>query len=685
MRLPFNAIQEKFLEAITEALFLDVHMVIRPRQVVDNLQYQFGLMTGDKPDQIGLLIDGLAIVLGGPFFLLDTVEGRAETIRERLEDTRFDLFQDLARIRSIIYAGYYGHWTGLTEDDNVANPVLAQIGFTLPKFRVRGPDEVPITIVEGRDLTHDDLIGNDALPDEADVIVIGSGAGGSVAADALAGHGHDVLILEAGPHYPSSRITHEERRMTARLFVDGGIQSSIDNDFIVFQAHCLGGGTVINNGIILRVNEPGLTHPQAPDVLDKWASIGAPVDKAAFNRSYDAVEAHLQVERIDPRSGRNNGTHLLNGWRSYAATSGDPTDHAAPATWFTKNYGPKAAGAECSYCGYCNTGCPYGRKHGMAQSYLIDAHRKGAKIAPQVRVLRIVWQDRLQQGRRVADGLLVELSDGRQRFVRAKKGVVVAAGTMASSRILEASDIDGTGMCISLNIASPVPALMPEDRPVRAWDEDQMATYVDRGDYLIESHFQPPMSMASLMPGWFAEHARRMQNYSRIASAGILFPADRRGRLVDGRLSFKLDVEIDLPLDPSGARDPGARAFRQWRDRSLSGGTARHHDPPRRRYRCDAGRRDPRSRRCRVVELASARRQSDECRSGMRRGRYRLPRARHHKCAGNRCERLPQLHPRECAADDDGDGALCNGAGRSVRIGPNEKAGRIAAAGLHRG
>jgi choline dehydrogenase-like flavoprotein len=549
MLQPFNALQAEFLAAITEALFHDVDMAIPPLQVVDNLQHQFGLIAGGKPGQIALLIDALSIILGGPLFLLQGPARRASIIESRLQESRIDFLQDLARIRSIVYAGYYGHWIGVSQDDNIANPVHAQIGFTLPKFRDRsGPGEVPITLVPGRDLMHDDILGPDALPAEVDVIVVGSGAGGAVAADSLVGHGHDVLILEAGPHYPSTRISHEERRMTARLFVDGGIQSSIDNDFIVFQARCLGGGTVINNGIVLRMDEPHLSHPKAPNVFAKWHQIGAPVDKALFDASYAAVEARLQVEPINPISGRNNGTHLIEGWKAYAAATGDPDDIAAPTAWFTKNYGPKSAGAECAYCGYCNTGCPYGRKHGMAQSYLIDAHRKGVRIAAEVGVSEIVWRDDPEGDKQVADGVQVVLADGRSRFIRARKGVVVAAGTMASSRILAASGIDGTGEGISLNIASPVAALMPEDRPVRAWDEDQMATYVDRGDFLIESHFQPPMSMASLLSGWFGEHARRMQNYSRIASAGILFPADRRGRLVGGRLSFKLQADIDLPL-----------------------------------------------------------------------------------------------------------------------------------------
>ena len=543
MKRPFDAIQSEILEKFTQALFHDVEMVITPDQVVENIQTQFGLIEGDKPGQIRLLITAVFIVLGGPLFLLDSVEGRANTIRRRLQETDIDFLQDLARIRTIIYAGYYGHWDGVTQDDNEHNPVHRQIGFTLPKFRDRtGPGEVPVTLVEGRDLTHEDFIGHDDCPASAGIIVIGSGAGGAVAAYNLAAQGHDVLIIEAGPHAPSPRITHEERRMTATLYKDGGIQTSRDNDFVVFQAHCVGGGTVINNGIALRVDQPGMIHPDAPDVLDKWASIGAPINRAAFDDAYLTVETHLGIAQIDPIIGRNNGQHILDGWKAYVEATGDPVDLASPATWFRKNWGPKSAGAECVYCGYCNTGCPYGRKNGMAQTYLIDARRKGAHILADAHVNRILWRN----DGKTADGVELTLTDGRRRTIKAREGVVVAAGAMASSRILDASGIAGTGEGISLNVASPVSALMP--REMRTWDEDQMTTYVDHGDYLIESHFQSPLNMATLLTGWFGDHARKMQNYSRLASAGILFPADRKGRVVGNQFSFKLDIEEDMPL-----------------------------------------------------------------------------------------------------------------------------------------
>jgi len=551
MKKPFNVLQAAILKALTKALFHKVEMAISPGQVVANIQYQFSLVEGGKPREIGLTLYLVCLVLGGPFFLVFGAGWGARRVARRLERSQNDLMQDLARIRGVIYAGYYGHWQGASQSteqgqiDNKDNPVLAQIGFTLPYFRKRGAGEVPITHYDKRDLSHADLIDHANVPDEVDVIVIGSGAGGAVAAANLARHGHDVLIVEAGALWASRDLSHEERRMTSSLFVDGGLQSSRDHDVIVFQGRCVGGSTVINNGICLPVNREGLTHPDADDVLKRWASLGAPVDEARFHAAYDAITARLSIQPIAHRAGRNNGPHLLRGWAAYAAESTDPIDKAAPAVWFSKNFGPPNGPAECAYCGYCNTGCPYGRKQGMAQSFLRDARASGARILAEANAGAILWRDDCDPGARVADAVTVKLANGGERMIRARKGVVVAGGAMASSRLLQASGIGGSGTGLSFNMACPVVALMPG--AVKSWDEDQMATYVDARDFLLESHFQPPMSMSTLMPGWIGDHAQRMRNYDRLASAGVLIPIDRQGSLIDGTLHLKLRADVELP------------------------------------------------------------------------------------------------------------------------------------------
>lgn len=552
MTAPFNFGQLRFLKALTEALFYGADMAITADQVVDNICQLFDKVGGTKLDEIRLSLTATEVVLGGPFFTEDDVAGRAAKLKNRLQNSQIDLFQDMARLRGIVYACYYGHWqSGLTpgdQDANVANPVHRQIGFTLPKHRARGAGEMPITPVTGRELDPAHILDATTLGDEYDVVVIGSGAGGAVAAHNIAAQGYTVLIVEAGPFYPSHKIHHHELDMIASLYKHGALQTSTNRDFVVFQGRCVGGSSTINNGICLRVNEAGRTHPDAQDVLAKWASIGAPIDAAAFHASYDAVQAKLGIAPIEPRSGRHNGPHLIEGWKAYAGASGRPRDARAITDWFAKNFGPPNTPNACAYCGYCNSGCPYGRRLGVAQTYLPAACRDyGARLLPDTKAERIVWQT-AYDGRREAEAVVLILPGDVRVMVRARVGVVVAGGTIASSKLLDRSDIDGTGYQVSLNVASPVVALLPDGVGGDAWDEDQMSSYVDVGDYLLESHFQPPMSMASLMPGWFADHADRMKNFGRVHSAGILFPADRRGRVVNDKLQFQLDATDDLPV-----------------------------------------------------------------------------------------------------------------------------------------
>jgi choline dehydrogenase-like flavoprotein len=546
MGKPFNFLQVHIIKVLAEGLFHGVTMEIPPSRIVDNLQTQFAKVKGSKPREIGLTLVLLWLVIGGPFYSMASTGNRVQRIEKRLRRSRINFVQDLARLKAIIIAGYYGNW----EVDNTQNPVLQGIGFTFPTARVRTDpkDHIKQNPLE-RDLPDNAFVTIDTLPDEIDIIVIGSGAGGAVAAAALSTqHHHKVLIIEAGDYYPSSKITHFEADMTARLYVDGALQSSRDNDIIVFQARCVGGGTVLNNGICLPVKRAGETHPAAKNVLAAWADLGAPIDEAALNRAYQKVENRLDVVRIDPRTGRNNGPHLLDGWREYLKTSTDPHDADAPHNWFRKNYGVQTDTTACVFCGYCNTGCPYGRKRAMPQTFLMDATTLGgARILTGARVHKIGSRANTHTGERVARSVDVVLADGTRKTIHARKGVVVAAGALESSRLLQRSGIENAGHDISLNIACPVPALMPA-ATVKAWDEDQMATYIDRGDFLIESHFQPPMSMSVLIPGWFGEHFARMRNMNRITSAGVLFPADRCGRLVNGKLRFKLRATHELPL-----------------------------------------------------------------------------------------------------------------------------------------
>ncbi len=536
------------LRKFADAMFHGVDMKISSQQVVDNIQEQFAKFTSDKPQEIAIALTGLWAIGGGPWFSARSNASRQRWLNIHLRGSKLNIVQDIARLRGVVYAGYYGHWIGVDQDDNRDNPVLGQLGFTLPKHRPHRPADQPqLTEFLDLDLKADAFIPEGMVPSDAEIIIIGSGAGGATAAAALAKKGHQVLILEAGSHYPTTQITHQEAHMTASVYVDGGLQTTKDNDIIVFQGRMVGGSTVINNGIFLGALTGGHLHPDAKDPFDTWNALGAGLDRSLLEKAFYDVGAALAINPVQDFQGKNNGPHLLEGWRKLYTAAGNVRDARAPARWFVKNFGPVSRNGGCAYCGYCNTGCPYGRHNAMPQSFLRDAVADGAKILADAIATEILWGTPDVDGNRVASGVKIRLENGTSHIITARRGVVVACGTMASSRLLSDSGIAESGSGISLNIASPVPALMPEGADVRAWDEDQMATYVDQGEYLLESHFQPPMSMATLMPGWFAEHHRRMRNYNRTVSAGILFPVDRIGAMVGGKLSMKLG-EAELAL-----------------------------------------------------------------------------------------------------------------------------------------
>ena len=535
-----------FLRAFTEALFEGQPMAISAKQVVRNIETQLSLIGGPAANRTRLAMMATFVVLGPFDFIQMTPVQRRQRMEKRLINVTVDELQDLARIRGIVLAGYYGHWEGNSDNLQDNNPVWQTTGFVHPENRVRNAPERQIIRNPAHDLPASAFVTVDTLDPTIDVIVVGSGAGGGVAAYNLAKHGHKVLVIERGGHYPSIAINAEERVMAARLFRDGALQFSSDNDVVLFQGNALGGSTLVNNGICLRMYGDDV-HPAGPDIMQNWVDMGAGLDENRMTQSYEAVEAQTgfirPAGRVSAIEGRKNGNHLIDSWNAYKADhANDSKVAAADAKWFFKSWGQPGSGHECVYCGYCNTGCAYGRRMGSIEAFLRPATQlpNPVRILVNAEVEQIEWKGVGADGKRVAGGVRVTLPNGKRRTLKARKGVVLAAGTMASSRIMRESGYSNSGEKLSVNMACPVIALMPLGSTTPAWDEDQMTSYVDCGDFLLESHFQPIMSMAALVTGWFDEHFRRMHSLRQLTSAGVLVPIDRKGKIKGRSASIKL-------------------------------------------------------------------------------------------------------------------------------------------------
>ena len=359
-----------------------------------------------------------------------------------------------------------------------------------------------------------------------DVIVVGSGAAGSILAARFAQAGRRVLVLERGPHVEPDRFTDDEVDQYLRLYNEGALQLATNFGLQVLQGMCVGGGTTINNGLCLR----------PPDsVLAGWAHAG--IDPAGLSAAIDHVHAQLRVRPIDP-----DVTSLAA--RRFA--------EAIPRLGLPGRAELMEANldGDCRGTGYCNIGCAYNARHAA-----LDVILPRAQQAPdaELDVLADFEVERVEvQGRR-ATGVSGRHRNGARVHLKAET-VVVAAGPIASSAILQRSALggDAVGRGLHFNVNSPLTAEFPDH--VDAFAGIQMShAYVPPGDpppYLVETWFNPPATQALAMPGWFGRHWEHMHRFRHMACAGVLAGTRHGGRVRKGAIDFTPDPrDVDRVLD----------------------------------------------------------------------------------------------------------------------------------------
>ena len=198
--------------------------------------------------------------------------------------------------------------------------------------------------------------------------------------------------------------------------------------------------------------------------------------------------------------------------------------------------------SDCLGCGYCNIGCPFGRKLSALDYALPKAQ---AEFGDGVRIYSECAVEKVALERRPA-GVECKLSDGRRLRVSAST-VVISAGAIASSLVLQRSNLGGpnAGRGLSWNLGAPLTAEF--DEKLDAYAGLQISHYLrppgDEG-LVLETWFNPVGAQSLFMPGWFRDHYRNMRRYDRMACTGSVV-GTRPGATVslDWRGRMKLKYE----------------------------------------------------------------------------------------------------------------------------------------------
>src|SRR5215469_6663762 len=245
--------------------------------------------------------------------------------------------------------------------------------------------------------------------EHADVVVVGSGFGGSVSAYRLAQAGLSVVLLERGNAYPPDSFPRTPAQMSRAFWNPGaGLYGMFDIwrfsgcDSVVSSG--LGGGSLIYANVLLRKDAHWFVRddPLPHGGYESW-----PVTRADLDPHYDEVERMLGATPYPLEAPGYAATPKTHAMRDAAAELGlnchlpplavsfAPAPGAAPGLGLPivdPDYGNLHGRqrSTCRLCGECDIGCNNGAKNSLDHNYLSAAQHHGADLRTghEVRAIR---------------------------------------------------------------------------------------------------------------------------------------------------------------------------------------------------------------------------------------------------------------------------------------------------------
>ena len=363
-----------------------------------------------------------------------------------------------------------------------------------------------------------------ATRDRADVVVVGTGAGGGTLAAYLADRGLDVVMLEKGGFFRAEDFDQHEVDAMGDFNGRRGADTTTDGAVLFSYAEAVGGTTVHYWGDSIRIPD---------DRLDEWRS-GAGIDwmtADTMGAHFDAIEAdlgiHVAPERLFNENNRlvRDGCERL-GWEG----------HAVPT-----------ARVDCIGCGWTQFGCAYNRKTSQLITTIPRVSKAGGRVYSDARVDRIL---RDGAGRATGvEGTFVARNTHEPvgTFRVDADAVVLAGGALGTAELLLRNVDDpvvGSRLYInpSYNVWAdfgreidnttgiPCAYVVHEWRRVR---RDADGRY-DGGGYIMLCNHQQPGSTAALLGHSGPDLTDRMSRYHQLGSVLSVIDEVNPGRVFLG-------------------------------------------------------------------------------------------------------------------------------------------------------
>lgn len=345
---------------------------------------------------------------------------------------------------------------------------------------------------------------------DADVVVVGTGAGGAAAGAELAERGLRVLFVEEGSHTPTTSFNPFSRESVPRLYRDTGASAIVGRPIIPFvEGRCVGGSTVVNGGMVYRAPER---------VLAEWARWGLTgLGPDALDSIYGSVERVVSAApQMELSVGEDN--RLM-------------TEGARRKGWrYTVNQRNQEA---CVGANNCVLGCPTGAKQSTLVSYMPRALAAGARCLTELRVESLIIEGGRCVGVRGRSANPVTRKADRAIEVRGR-AVVLACGAIQTPFLLQGQRATRRAKYLGRNLTvhpnAKVIAMYPFD--VEAWKGVSQNTQIkefDEEGLVFAENFVPPSVLAAHVPVVGNTLWQIMRNYNRLVVSGVLMEDSTTG------------------------------------------------------------------------------------------------------------------------------------------------------------
>lgn len=471
---------------------------------------------------------GVALAAGGvrPFVALSR-EGQAQCLT-RWADSSIPLVRAAFQsVRRLVLSVHYAHpaviraldpsgplyrrmpqvaWEGPieTSTDSESRTVASRPLMSHATVGASPPDR----LVRGTALTH-------PIHRRADVVVIGTGAGGGVAAAQLAAAGYDVVMLESGSWHAPESFDGDEPSLMERLYADGALRTTDDASIALLQGHAVGGSSLVNWMIMLRT--PSY-------VLEQWGREAGTTGMSPREMAtvFARIERDVRAGIVPDHAHSANNRIILDGARTLG--------------W--RVAAGRINAVDCQRCGLCGIGCRHGAKQSTAVVYVPAALRDGATLYTDVLVERIELREREQGAARTGVPPLKRVHGrvhGTNHTIAIDAPlVVVASGAVGTPVLLQRSGLGGGGVGHWLRLHPTTAVFGAYDRPIVPGTGIPLSTMCDEfirwhgTDYgfWIETPPMLPSFTAAVLPGHGPSHAERMHSLPQL---GVLIGLTRDG------------------------------------------------------------------------------------------------------------------------------------------------------------